>query len=894
MKRTPIALALALLLLPAAARAQGYEGIGDAGIYQTTLPNGLQVIAVEDRAAPVVHTEVFYRFGSLDETPGKTGLAHALEHMMFRGTPSLSAGGLDEVMARMGAQMNGETTYDYTNYTFDMPADRLDIALQIEADRMQHAALRAAEWQIEQRAVLNEIDGDESSPFFNLLSRVRAAAYPGLAAGRPPSGVRSDVAHATVKDLRAYYERWYAPNNAELVVAGDVQHENVFALARRYFAAIPRRKVTPRPAVHPQAATGKVVEAEFPFPFEVLDLAYAVPGDTEPGEPAVSALAALIPNQRGPFYQALVESNIALQINADSDTQLRGGLMHVYIVLNSGHDAGEAQRIFQTTMDRILQSGFDPELVEAAKRSTLADRIAGGDSVGGIADLTGYTYGIVGEHNRDEDGRLAALTSADLTAAARKYLSRPNVVGHLTPNDHPASGSQKSNAAVSDNFSGRAPSGPIVIPNMYLQELRKPTTARSKLAPVAFTLSNGLRVVVQQKSDRRTVSIGGSIASSPAFAPPGKEGIARLASALANFGTQRYDFTALRKIADDTGANIDLGENFDAHGLARDFSTLLAVLADGLQRPTFPDTWLAQERSQLATTVGDEQHSSGVLLDQVYLAKLLQPDDPGLRVATPDTVSGITREDLIAYAQRYWRPDLTTIAIVGDVTPAQARAAVEAAFGSWQRSGPAPSVQTQPLAPPHVAHGYIGTSASQLFVQLGAPALSRKSADFDTFRLLTEILGGNGYFESRLWQELRQKRGLVYSVGTQVKADPGRGDLEIDFSSQPQNAAAAIELIRAQMNRLRTAPVSADELAEAKLRLVSESLLSEGSASGQLDEVLDIGKNQLPVNYYSTLEQRYQHITSADLQRVARAYLHPDKLIEIFAGPQGPWSEVPL
>ncbi|HET7815565.1 MAG TPA: insulinase family protein, partial [Candidatus Baltobacteraceae bacterium] len=723
---------------------------------------------------------------------------------------------------------------------------------------------------------------------------VRAAAYPGLAAGRPPSGVRSDVARASVSDLRAYYERWYAPNNAELVVAGDVDHNRVFALARRYFAAIPRRRVTPRPAAHPQAATGKVVEAEFPFPFEVLDLAYAVPGDTEPGEPAISALAAVIPNQRGPFYQALVQSNIALQINADSDTQLRGGLMHVYIVLNSGHTGGEAQRIFQATMDRVLQDGFAPELVEAAKHSTLADRISSGDSVGGIADLTGYTYGIVGEHNRDEDARLAALTPAALQAAARKYLSTPNVVGHLTPNESPASGSQKANAAVSDNFSGRVPSGPIVIPAAYLKELRTPTTARSKLAPVAFTLPNGLRVVVQQKSDRRTVTIGGSIAGSAAFAPSGKEGIARLASTLANFGTQHYDFTALRKIADDTGASIDLGESFSAHGLARDFPTLLAVLADGVRNPTFPDSWLTQERSQLASTVGNEQHSSGVLLDQVYLSRLLQPNDPALRVATPDTISSISRDDLIAYTQKYWRPDLTTIAIVGDVTPAQARSAVESAFGSWQRSGPAPSVQTQPLAPAHIAHGFIGTAASQLFVQLGAPALSRTSKDFDTFRVLAEILGGNGYFQSRLWQELRQKRGLVYSVGTQIKSDPDRGDLEIDFSAQPQNATAAIDLIRSQMSRLRTAPVSADELAQAKLRLVSEALLSEGSASGQLDEVLDIGKNQLPVNYYSTLEQRYQHISPADVQRVAREYLHPDKMIEIFAGPQGPWSEGPL
>ena len=224
-----IAFALAALFGSAAAGAQAQRGaVGDAGIYQTKLANGLKVIVVEDHSAPVVHTAVWYRFGSLDETTGKTGLAHALEHMMFRGTPSLSSGGLDDIVARLGAQMNGETTYDSTQMILDMPSDRLGIALQIEADRMQHASILASEWAIERRAVLNEIDGDESSPFYNLLMRVRAAAYPGQPAGRTPAGLRSDVANASAADIRRYYEQWYAPNNAALVVAGDVSHSAVF------------------------------------------------------------------------------------------------------------------------------------------------------------------------------------------------------------------------------------------------------------------------------------------------------------------------------------------------------------------------------------------------------------------------------------------------------------------------------------------------------------------------------------------------------------------------------------------------------------------------------------------------------------------------------------------
>jgi len=613
-----VAAAFALLFLspPASAQDSPGTGVGDRGVYQTRLRNGLHVIAVEDRAAPVIQTGVWYRFGSLNETPGKTGLAHGLEHMMFRGTPALSSGGLNDITARLGAQVNAQTDYDYTQFYFVVPADKVAVALAIEADRMQHLALRAQDWAVEKLAVLNEIDSDESSPFFNLLSRVRAAAYPNLPAGRTPIGVRSDVVRSAAADLRRYYVQWYAPNNATLVVSGDIDHQAVFDLAARYFGAIPPKRLAPVRFHSPAASGGKTVEAEFPFPFEVLDLAYAIPGDTEPGEPAMSTLATLIENQRAPFYQALVQSNIALAIEASADTQLRGGLMHVFVMLNPGHNGDEAQTAFQNAMTRVLATGFDPELVTASKRLTIADRDFTADSISGYGDLVGYTYGIVRERVADEDARLAGLSGDDLLRAARRYLAVPTVVGHLRPTDAPARGSsQKTTAAVSDDFSSRVPNGPIVEPPALLAQAQRPTTERSKLAPVRFTLANGLRVVVSEKHDRPTVYIRGSIDTSSSFVPVGQEGIDQLASTMANYGTARYDFTQLRKATDDIGATVSLGQRFSARGFARNFPQLLDILADGEEHPAFPQTWLTLQRAQLANIITSEDSISGVQID---------------------------------------------------------------------------------------------------------------------------------------------------------------------------------------------------------------------------------------------------------------------------------------
>jgi zinc protease len=889
LKTSVLALAL-VLFIPQGVRAQG--GPGDGAIFTTTLHNGLKVVVVEDRAAPVVQTSVWYGFGSLQETPGKTGLAHALEHMMFRGTPEVSSGGLDDVVARLGAQMNGETNYDYTQFYFEMPSDKLDVALYLDADRMQHAALRAADWAIERNAVLNEIDGDASSPFFNLLARVRAAAFPDQPTGRTPLGNRDDVARATVADIARYYHEWYAPNNATLVVAGDVDHEAVFAKAKRYFGAIPAKTLPPKPAVNPTASHGQTVEAQFPFPFEILDLAYAIPGDIQHGEPAVSTLATLIENQRSPFYRALVQSNIALAIEANADTQLRGGLLHVFIILNPGRTSAEAQTAFQSTLDTALQNGFDPDLVIAAKRLTIAERLYSADSIDGIGGLAGYTYGIVGEKISDEDNRLAALTSADLLAAARTYLSHPTVVGHLSPNDSPPRGtSQKSDAAASDDFSKRVPNGPIVEPSWVAKAVKTPSTVHSALAPVEFTLANGVHVIVQHKSDRPTFVLRGSIASSPAFDPPGKEGMLRLSSSVADYGSARYPFAQRRKATDEMGAFVETGQDFSAEGETRDFEKIVAIIADGEAHPTFADPWLGIERSQLANSLQSESNISGVQINRAYDRLLLANDDPTLRQPTPQSVAAITREDLLAHTAAYWRPDLTTVAVVGDLSPERVRGALESTFGVWQASGPKPDAHLMPMPPATSGHDYIGTDANQVYIRLGQPALSRSNRDYDTFLLLNQILGGSGAFESRLWQELRQKRGLVYSVDSSLEADADRGDLRVELNASPQRVVEAVELIRHELQRLQTEPVSQTELQEAKIRLVSNALLDEASSTGQAKQLLDIAINGLPLDYYRRLNERFARITPADVQRVAQTYLRPSRLVEVYAGPSGPWAQ---
>ncbi|MDP9018035.1 MAG: insulinase family protein [Candidatus Eremiobacteraeota bacterium] len=885
----PIAFFLLAVTIPPAAPAQNVAT--QPIVASKTLANGLQVLVVEDHAAPVMQSDVWYRFGSLYETPGKTGLAHALEHMMFRGSQHISAGGLDDIVARLGAQMNAETNYDYTHFYFVMPSDKVEVALGIEADRMRSARIAESEWRVERGAVLSELDGDASSPFFSLLSNVRAAAYPDSPEGSTPIGRRDDVASAHASDIAQYYRRWFAPNNATLVITGDVRAADVFAIAERDFGTIPRKVLPTRDATHLVPASGKIASSQFPFPFEVLDLSYTIPGDTEPGEPAVSTLASLINNQRSPFYQSLVESNVALAVTANADTQLRGGLFNIFIVLNPGHKPDEAQAIFQNVMDSQLKNGFDSELVASAKRTTIAERVLDSDSIGGLAGNVGYTYGIVRERVEDEDRRLAALTTQQILETARAYLRTPSVVGHLSPNAQPPKGSsQKISASATDNFSSRVPNGTIVVPPAIARAIRMPSKARSKLAPTIFKLSNGLTVVVQPRTDRPTVSVRGVIDSTAGFEPEGKAGISRLTSDVANFGSAHFDFTAQHKAIDALGAQITLGENFSARGLASDLDAMLAILADGEEHPAFPDRYFNQERDQLANSVAQESSISGQAVNRAYLQLLLATDDPALRFPTARSVASLTAADAQAYARAYWRPDLTTVSIVGNVTPERARSAMQRAFGDWQNTGAPPSTREPALPPAHAAHAYVGTDSNDVFIQVGQPIMARTSEDYDAFALLNQILAGQGAFESRLMNEMRQKRGLVYSVASRLNTDRDQGEISIILSASPQNVVSAVRFVRAQLLRFQREPVSQTELTEAKARLISGALLNEASPASELGELEDLVRFGLPSNYYAGVNERLGRITPADIMRVARKYLRPDALIEIYSGPQGAWS----
>ncbi|HZW52651.1 MAG TPA: pitrilysin family protein, partial [Candidatus Elarobacter sp.] len=373
--------------------------------------------------------------------------------------------------------------------------------------------------------------------------------------------------------------------------------------------------------------------------------------------------------------------------------------------------------------------------------------------------------------------------------------------------------------------------------------------------------------------------------TSPSFDPRGKEGVGQVTSALMDWGSAKYDYDAQRKLADDRAAEISFGTSFAAHGRAGDFPALLDALADDVRHPLLPADKFELVRSQLAAYAGRRALQAGYEAQRQFDAALYPAGDPALRVATERSIAGLTLDDVKSYYAQYVRPDLTTLVVVGDVDPAQVAQQVQRAFGDWTASGPKPDPHLPPIPLPSPQTRVVTTAAQDVTVQLGAPALPRTSPDYDPLTLANAIYGGSGSLESRLFREVREKRGLVYGASSSLEANRDRGTFTVSFSAVPSKIDAAAALVRAELKRMQTDEVSAEELARAKTRVVAGQLNAEQATSAIAGDLLRIGLDELPPSYFATLADRYASITAADVKRAAQIWFHPDNLVEVRIGP---------
>ncbi|MHB8549897.1 MAG: M16 family metallopeptidase, partial [Acidiferrobacterales bacterium] len=479
-----------LVLLAAgtgAAAAANQATVFGHSVLRSTLSNGLRVVIVRDSLAPVVTTEINYLVGSNEAPEGFPGMAHAQEHMMFRGSPDLSADQLAGIIAEMGGNFDADTQQTVTQYYFTVPAQDLNVALHVESIRMRGVLDSEPLWAKERGAIEQEVARDLSSPQYVLYTRLIKTMFKGSPYAHDALGTRASFNKTTGAMLKKFYDSWYAPNNAILVIVGDVQPQRTLAQVKKLFGGIPDKKLPSRPAIVLKPFKSRTIKMPTDQPYGLAVIAYRVPGLSSPDFAAMEVLSDVLNNRRGTLY-SMVPHGQALDTGFALDQLPHAGIGYAVAAFPKGKKGSPLIRRMQKILARDLKRGFPKSLVDAAKRRELASAEFAKNSVSGLADIWSEALAVEGRNSPDDDLRaISRVTLADVNRVARKYLaSKDTLVAVLTPR---ASGKPVS----AKGFGGKesfasTPTRPVKLPAWARRSLRKLEVPKSTVHPADMRL----------------------------------------------------------------------------------------------------------------------------------------------------------------------------------------------------------------------------------------------------------------------------------------------------------------------------------------------------------------------------------------------------------------------
>lgn len=913
------ALCAALLLVPLAS----LWAAASPSVRETILPNGLKVITKEIHAAPVISVWTYYRVGSRNERPGITGISHLIEHMMFKGTATLKRGEIDRLTALAGGRNNAFTDTDYTAYYFALPSDAaapegksgLDTVLRIEADRMRHCAMDPQELAHEKQVVLSELDGGANNPINRLDDAARAAAYAVHSYHWPVIGWKCDVQAITRSDVLGYYRTYYQPNNAILILVGDFDTAKLLDRVREHFGAIPRGPAPPKvTSVEPPQDGERRVTVQGEGRAVYFEMLYHIPGASHPDMPALGVLDSLLTvGKSSRLYRALVNSGLATEVSSLFSQQHDPGWETLFATCSDTTDHRKFERALDAAIADVQERPISPAELAKAKRQTITQTVFAMDGVSDQGSLLG-SYEIVDRWNclLTMNERTERVTAEEVRDVARKYLTASNrTIGWFVPTKiskelpippRPKAGPIQ--RRIGGGIAAAECRGDGVLGKKLLSRQHVKVSLPLPLAALAprvtrTVLPNGMVLLLQENHANPTTAVSVIVDAGGVFDPPKRPGLAVLTAAMLNRGTATRSAGKFHEELDKLGAELDLNATMDGASaggrcLSADLPKFLELIRDALCRPAFAPAELSRLRAEEFTSLKEDADNPYILSLQELREALYPKDHPErhyLRGSEAD-LKAITRSDLLAFYRRHYRPDTTALAVVGDFDAAQVAAQLQSLFGSWQATGPRPALQL-PLIPSlrrevtaHPVRLPVSDKAEAI-VLMGARGVTITAPDYFAAITANHIFGGGELLNSRLLASLREKQGLTYSVSSEFRGSRSERPWMLAMQNDPKDVDTAIRGVRAELERIRTAPPTDDELNQARATLVGGMLLAMETNTGNASTLCDLELYGLGQEWIACAVEALWKVTPADVLGAARKYLPaPDKLVTVIASPR--------
>jgi len=885
----------------AAAPARALLDRVDIAHQSFTLANGLRVIVHEDRKAPIVAVSVWYNVGSKDEPAGRTGFAHLFEHIMFNGSEN-APGEYFEYTRAMGAtDLNGTTWFDRTNYFQTVPRPALEQALFLESDRMGHllGALTQETLTNQIGVVQNEKRGEDNKPFGMVSYAQLEGLFP---SGHPyrhaPFGSMADLSAATLDTTRAWFRDNYGPNNAVLVLAGDISAGEARPLVERYFGGIPRG-----PANEPAAADVPTLPARVDQVMQDrvanvrLYRNWTVPGLTDEDIVPLSVGATVLGGLASSRLDNLLVrgEQSAVRVTAGIQPNQRVGVFEVTVDVKPGQDADAVSRRLDRIIEDFVRTGPTEDEVRRTVTRTISGRIQGLEQVGGfggkaVALAEGMLYAGDPDFYRSRLQQLSRVTPAQVRAAMQRWLTRPVFALRVNPGarvDYVEAAAASASPALAPAATRAPPQRPMP-PVSGTAALDFPTIERARL-------SNGIEIVYAQRSvvpvTRIAVEFDAGIAADPAA----RLGTQAMMLNMLEEGTTSLNSIQLAEAQERLGASVGAGATLDRTivslvALTPNLGPSLDLLADMIRNPAFDPAEVERIRQQQLAGIAAEMTQPMGLGARALPGVLYGPDHPYGKPATgsgdPAVVQSLTRDELIAFHQRWVRPDNATIYVVSDMPLAELRPLLQARFGTW----PAPRVArgtkafTATIPAPRPRIVLIDRPQSPQSVILGGQIIPAEGTqDLLNLTAANEALGGN--FLARINMNLRERRGWSYGAFGSAALREGQVAYMIQAPVQADRTGESIQAIREDIRGFLTDNgVQPNELERIILGNSRQLPGQFETSNAVLGALRSNALYRRPDNYWSTIADRYRGMTAPVLDATARRYINPDNFVWVVVG----------
>lgn len=867
------------------------------GITEYRLKNGLTVLLFPDPTKETVTVNVTYKVGSKHENYGETGMAHLLEHLLFKGTkkhPDIPA----ELSAH-GAKPNGTTSIDRTNYfeTFAATDENIDWALDLEADRMVNSFIAQKDLDSEMTVVRNEFERSENSPFRVLMQRMLAASYMWHNNGKPTIGARTDIENVSIERLQAFYKKYYQPDNAVLIVAGKFEPQDMLKRIKNTFGKIPKpkRELTPLYTQEPAQDGEKSVVVRRVGDVQWFATAYHIPAGSHIDFAPIKVLTEVLGDTpRGRLHQNLVESGLAVSAFSYPFQLQDPGVIFAGVQVAKDADLGKAREVALATLEGVNENPVTDEEVARAKQNLLKEFDLAFNSSERIAVLLSESIGM-GDWRllfvtRD---RIESVDAADVQRVAEKYLRRNNrTEGQFIPTEK----SERVDIPQVDNL-GSMLEGYSGREGVALGEAFDPSHDNIAARTEILTLPNGAEVALLPKKARGeavVVQLRMQYGTEETLSGTGIAG-SGVGSMLMR-GTSKYTRQQLQDRLDEIGTRLSVGgDTLSAYATAEttqaNLVPALELLAHVLREPKFSEKEVAQLRKQaIANLEAARQEPQAIVSRKLTrFFRDFEPDHPRYQPTLDEEIAAIKKADvkeLEAFHERFYGPKQMQIAIAGDFDSAAVKATLQEAFNGWSSDEPYERVPF-PYTKLDPIDETINTPDKENASMVAMMPLPLGENDEDALALsVGSYIFGGGFLNSRLATRLRQRDGLSYTASAWASLSPidSRGEFTAFAIYAPQNMAAVERGIRDELKKLLDKGITEEELKSARSGILQKARVErsqDASLASKLAANLFLDRD---MQWYKDKEQRLKALTVKDVNRALKRYLDVDQLSFVRAG----------